>query len=141
MIEIRPLIVVFGSNLQGIHGAGAAREAVEKWGAKHGCFHGISGRSFALPTKRTPYQSLTVDEIREYVETLFVAATWSDGPDCDFLVTRVGCGLAGFRDEQIAPLFAEAPLNCILPVQWREWRDAPGRRWHDEGTILQEVTP
>lgn len=139
MSTTRPLIFVFGSNLQGIHGAGAAREAFRKWGAESGCGQGYTGDAYALPTKRTPRESLSLAEVDEYAQAFLLTA--SVYPDYDYLVTRIGCGLAGFRDEQIAPLFAAAPLNCILPVQWRQWCSAPGRRWHDEGTILPEVTP
>lgn len=135
----RRTIFVFGSNLQGIHGAGAAREARKKWGAVWNRGHGFAGNSYALPTKRTPYETLARAEVGDHVEVFLLVAAWC--AHYDFLVTRVGCGLAGFTDSQIAPFFAEAPRNCILPIQWKAWCDAPGRRWHDEGKILTEVTP
>jgi hypothetical protein len=59
--------------------------------------------------------------------------------DTIFLVTRIGCGLAGFKDEDIAPLFRNAPHNCILPVQWRPWLKN-AERWHDEGVVIHTVS-
>lgn len=110
-------VFVFGSNLKGIHGAGAARAARELYGAEVGIGEGPTGRAYALPTKRTPYMTLSLEEIAVYVERFLVWARAN--PGTLFVVTRVGCGRAGYTDEQIAPLFKDAPSNCSLPLGWR----------------------
>ncbi len=106
-------IFVFGSNLAGCHGGGAARLALERFGAVWGQGVGLQGRSYGIPTMQGG-----VETIRPYVDE-FVAFAKSR-PDLFFLVTRIGCGIAGFRDEEIAPLFAEAlPLaNVALPERF-----------------------
>lgn len=110
-------IFVFGSNRLGIHKRGAAKDALNRYGAILGQGEGIQGQSYALPTKSTPWKSLTVDEIREHANT-FVKYAKSHGDD-EFLLTRVGCGLAGFTDEQMAPLFADSPVNVTIPIEWK----------------------
>lgn len=103
-------IFVFGSNLQGNHAAGAARVAEEKFGAIFGQGEGIQGQSYAIPT-----MFKDVSSIKPYVDRFIdLAREWDQNT---FYVTRIGCGIAGFTDEQIAPLFADAlPLyNVRLP--------------------------
>ncbi|MDE7426209.1 MAG: hypothetical protein K2M79_00215 [Muribaculaceae bacterium] len=103
-------IFVFGSNLKGLHMSGAARTAVEKFGAVMGQGEGIQGKSYAIPTMFS-----SVDEIKPYVDRFLRLATeWDQNT---FYVTRIGCGIAGFTDEQIAPLFADALdlYNVRLP--------------------------
>ncbi len=109
-------IFVFGSNLEGMHGGGAARTAVERFGAMIGQGVGLQGQSYAIPTMQGG-----VETIRPYVDEFLRFA------DCHreltFLVTRIGCGIAGFRDEEIAPLFARAIHlpNIHLPLSfWKE---------------------
>lgn len=109
-------IFVFGSNLQGRHGKGAALEALQRHGAWLGCGEGIQGNSYAIPTKATPYQSLSLPEIAAAVERFLDFAICH--PELTFRVTAIGCGLAGFSPEQIAPMFRSAPANCILPDQF-----------------------
>lgn len=111
-------VFVFGSNLEGIHGAGAARTARRDYGARTGIGHGVAGRSYAIPTKSTPRKSLTLREVAGHVSQFKEFARWRD--DLTFVVTRIGCGLAGFTDDQIKPLFGDAPDNCLLPEGWRE---------------------
>jgi len=113
-----PLIFVFGSNLAGVHGAGAALFAREKHGAVLGVGHGMTGAAYALPTKDESIRTLPLDRIAGYVRTFIKFA--EDNPELDFQVTRVGCGLAGYTDKQIAPLFKGSPENCIMPVEWLE---------------------
>ena len=113
---------VFGSNLAGRHGAGAARIAREKVGAKYGLASGLMGRSYAIPTKGHDLQSLSLNEIELHIRK-FVAYT--NSPTVIFLignffVTRVGCGLAGYKDHQIAPMFRGAS-NCSFAVEWRPY--------------------
>lgn len=112
------IVFVFGSNQAGIHGAGAAYDAKRFWGATPGCGEGFSGESYAIPTKddqiRTRPLYLIEHNISEFIR-------YAEGnPDIDFQVTRIGCGLAGYHDRQIAPLFRGAPENVHLPLGWRE---------------------
>lgn len=103
-------IFVFGSNLAGIHAGGAARTAVERFGAIMGQGVGLQGQSYAIPTMQGP-----VETIKPYVDQFIeLAREWDQ---TTFYVTRIGCGIAGFTDEEIAPLFAEALnlYNVILP--------------------------
>lgn len=110
-------IFVFGSNLQGIHGKGAALTA-RKFGAKIGVGEGLQGQTYALPTKRTPYEPLTQLEVAMYIGEFIEFA--KSKPHLTFLVTKVGCGNAGFTEEQIKPMFADAHnySNIILPEKW-----------------------
>lgn len=114
-----PAIFVFGSNLAGVHGAGAAKAAEDHFGAERGVGEGRTGKAYAIPTKSTLGRVRPLREIEESVD-LFLAYALRH-PELQFFVTRVGCGLAGFSDEQIAPMFKGAPDNCSLPEQWREW--------------------
>jgi len=110
-------IFVFGSNLAGIHGAGAANTAFRLYGAIRGRGQGLMGHSYALPTKDKNMRPLALDVIDAFVMTFIETARHN--PSLSFFVTRVGCGLAGYKDEQIAPMFASAPSNCDLPPGWR----------------------
>lgn len=103
-------IFVFGSNLQGMHGGGAARLAHEKFGAIWGQGVGLQGQSYGIPTMHGG-----VDAIKPYVDEFIEFA--KSHPELTFFVTRIGCGIAGFRDEEIAPLFKECIEidNVILP--------------------------
>lgn len=103
-------VFVFGSNLAGLHHGGAARVAVQRFGAKPGQGVGIQGQSYAIPTMQGG-----VDTIKPYVdEFIDLAREWDQ---TTFYVTRIGCGIAGFTDEQIAPLFNDAYdlYNVRLP--------------------------
>jgi hypothetical protein len=106
-------IFVFGSNLDGLHGGGTARLAYERFGAIWGQGVGLQGQCYAIPTMHGG-----VDAIKPYVDE-FIAFAESH-PDLKFLVTRIGCGIAGFRDEEIAPLFQNAleVENVILPKEF-----------------------
>ena len=113
--ELKPNeILVFGSNLAGMHGGGAARIAMEQFGAVWGEGVGLQGQSYAIPTMQGG-----VDTIRPYVDEFIAFAKVH--PEYTFYVTRIGCGIAGFTDEQIAPLFAAARdlQNVALPKGWR----------------------
>jgi hypothetical protein len=108
---------IFGSNLAGKHGKGAALHAREHHGAVYGQCIGPMGRSYAIPTKMTNLQPLSLESIAEYVADFLHYANDHLAPK--FYVTRVGCGLAGYTDSEIAPMFADAPPNCVLPEGWR----------------------
>jgi len=112
-------VFCFGSNLAGIHGAGAARYAMEHYGAKWGHGIGFSGDSYALPTKDHQIETLPLERVRDHVNVFLNAA--ERNPDTVFLVTQIGCGLAGFTPDQIAPLFATAPRNCRFSTAWSKW--------------------
>lgn len=103
-------VFVFGSNLAGQHSGGAARTAYEHFGAIWGQGVGIQGQSYAIPTMQGG-----VDTIKPYVdEFIALAREWDQ---TTFYVTRIGCGIAGFTDQQIAPLFTDALdlYNVRLP--------------------------
>ena len=103
-------IFVFGSNLEGMHGGGAARAAYNKFGAIWGQGVGLQGQSYGIPTMHGG-----VDVIKPYVDEFINFA--KSHPELKFLVTRIGCGIAGFRDEEMAPLFKDAIEieNIYLP--------------------------
>ena len=108
-------IFVFGSNLQGMHGGGAARVAHEKFGAVWGEGIGLQGQSYAIPTMHGG-----VDAIAPYVNDFIAFA--KEHPELKFLVTEIGCGIAGFRISEMAPLFKEAleMENIYLPERFIE---------------------
>ena len=106
-------IFVFGSNLAGRHGKGAALYARKHRGAKYGQALGLQGSSYAIPTKDSDLSTLPLDIIETYVEDFLAFA--ADNPALTFEVTPIGCGLAGYKPDQIAPMFRGAPKNCILP--------------------------
>ncbi len=112
-------IFVFGSNKAGLHGAGAAKTAL-RWGAQRGIGYGRSGSTFAIPTKNERIQSMEIEDIKFYVSAFIAYARLRT--DKVFLVTEIGCGLAGYKPEQIAPLFrAAANLdNVCLPERFWE---------------------
>jgi len=103
-------IFVFGSNLAGAHGGGAARAAMNKFGAIWGQGVGLQGQSYAIPTMQGGVETIKpyVDEFIEFAKA---------HPEMKFLVTRIGCGIAGFKDDEIAPLFKDALTieNIWLP--------------------------
>lgn len=110
-------IFVFGSNLAGIHGAGAAKVAKEKFGAALGVGEGPYGMSYAIPTKDANIESRTLDEILTSVLefTIFTRKN----PGLKFFVTGIGCGLAGYKNEDVAPMFKFCnPDNCSFPDAW-----------------------
>lgn len=111
------MIFVFGSNEAGRHGKGAALFAKENHGAKAGVPYGIQGNSFAIPTKDEFLKPLPLEKIEYYVEKFKAFA--EKLPEQNFQVTKIGCGLAGYNESQIAPMFKNAPKNCILPEGWR----------------------
>lgn len=107
-------IFVFGSNLAGIHGAGAAKEAFVSFGAKWGVGHGFTGQTYAIPTKDVRIKTLPIACVESAINVFNMVAKASGE---EFWVTRVGCGLAGFTDEEIAPLFIALP-NVNFPEEW-----------------------
>lgn len=110
-------VFVFGSNEAGRHGKGAALHARNHKGAVYGQAAGMQGESYAIPTKDAKLRTLPLVTIKVYVDEFLCFA--ADRPRTLFEVTRIGCGLAGYKDEDIAPMFAGAPENCELPDGWR----------------------
>lgn len=112
--ELQPNeIFVFGSNLRGMHGGGAAYIAHRKFGAIMGQGVGLQGQSYAIPTMQGG-----VETIKPYVDEFIEFA--KEHQNLTFLVTRIGCGIAGFTDDEISPLFkaAHEVENIVLPPNW-----------------------
>jgi hypothetical protein len=109
-------VFVFGSNLEGFHGGGAAALAYRKFGAKWGKGVGHYGQTYGIPTMHGG-----VNEIRPYVDEFIIYA--KRHPELVFLVTKIGCGIAGFGVEDIAPLFADTVdmNNVYLPIEFRNF--------------------
>lgn len=109
-------IFVFGSNTAGIHGGGAARYAVEKHGAIMGQGEGLQGTSYALPTKDKFIQTLAPEYIQKYVTRFLHFARLS--PGYTYMVTKIGCGLAGLEPKDVAFMFTGRPNNVRLPIEF-----------------------
>lgn len=110
-------VFVFGSNEAGIHGAGAAKTALDNFGAIRGRGFGKFGQTFAIPTKDHNIQTLPLSAIKDYVDMFLGYAELH--PEYEFFLTRIGCGLAGYSDNDIAPLFKNKILpNIIYPKEW-----------------------
>lgn len=117
-------IFVFGSNTEGYHGGGAAKTAREQYGAEWGVGEGLTGQSYALPTRYTrgegkdrEFITLPGRQIEIYIERFISFA--KDHPELTFRLTAIGCGRAGFTPEQLAPLLRNAPHNVRLPPEFR----------------------
>lgn len=120
-------VFVFGSNESGIHGAGAAKFAYEKKGARWGKSYGHYGDSFAIPTKDEYIETMPLDRIQEYVQGFLAYARGHR--KVKFQVTAIGCGLAGYKHEDIAPMFRMAPSNCSFDTQWEPWLGKDHNYW------------
>ena len=111
-------VFVFGSNKSGRHGKGAAKTALG-WGAKWGQAEGLQGKTYGIPTKDSSIRrTLTIAEIKPYVDRFIEFAI--QNPDLKFLVTEIGCGLAGLKPKEVAPLFQDAieVENIHLPSRF-----------------------
>ena len=109
-------IFVFGSNLAGRHGKGAALHARKVCGAIYGQAAGRQGDSYAIPTKDERLRTLPLNEISPYVDRFIAYAVAN--PELRFKLTAIGCGLAGYKPKDIAPMFADAPENVIKPDEF-----------------------
>lgn len=107
--------IFVGSNLQGSHGGGAARTAYSKWGAIWGQGVGLQGQTYAIPTMHGG-----TEKIKPYVDEFIQFA--KDNPNKIFLVTEIGCGIAGFKVEDIAPLFKDAVNVENIYLSERFWK-------------------
>lgn len=130
------MVFTYGSNLRGRNGKGAALFAAQHHSAAEGVGEGQSGSAYAIPTKDKQLHTLPFETVTQAIERFKAHARRHDHQD--FLLTRVGCGLAGFSDDQIAPLFEDAPENVIQPGRWIARR-------HDVLRVLvacpQEIDP
>lgn len=114
--KLGDMIFVFGSNTTGRHGKGAALYAKKYRGAINGIGEGLQGKSYAIPTKDYQLQTLPLFLIEAHVRVFINFAFQCN--NLRFYVTRIGCGLAGYKDQDIAPMFKHAPDNCLLPEGW-----------------------
>jgi hypothetical protein len=112
-------VFCFGSNLAGRHGAGAAKTAAEYYGAKYGVGVGRTGNAYAIPTKDHNLNVLPLDVIRQHVNDFEQYALAH--PELTFMVTRIGCGLAGYQNEQIGIMFRDFPINCFFDIEWLDY--------------------
>jgi hypothetical protein len=110
------VIFVFGSNLAGRHGIGSAHEAYAHHGAKWGQGVGLQGESYAIPTKDYDLKVLSLDHIKHHIDEFLQFAR--EHRDWIFSLVAIGCGAAGYGPEQIAPMFQNAPQNCLLPLEF-----------------------
>lgn len=113
------MIFVFGSNLAGRHGRGAANFALKNHGAIYGQGWGLQGNSFAIPTKDANIRTLPLGYIRSYVEQFKEFAR--EHPELTFQLTPIGCGLAGYKYEEIGPMFKNSPPNVVIPVEFEPY--------------------
>lgn len=118
---------VFGSNEAGVHGSGAARTAFKQYAAQMGKGFGPHGHSYAIPTKDWRIKTLPLETIRVYVDAFIRFAKHER--DIQFKVTRIGCGLAGLKDEDIAPMFLNASSNCHFDLAWEPYLGALVNYW------------
>lgn len=109
-------IFVFGSNLAGRHGKGAALFAKQFHGAIYGVGEGIQGNSYGIPTKDAQLRTRPLSDINLSVIKFINFAI--NHPELSFQVTAIGCGLAGYSPKQIAPMFQSIPSNVILPKEF-----------------------
>lgn len=116
-------IFVFGSNLAGIHGAGAAKVAREMFGAVPGQGQGLMGQSYAIATKDENFNVIDLETIAQKIKIFNVYTTISSNANTHWFVTRVGCGLAGYSDSQIAPMFKlmGGAINCSFAESWKPY--------------------
>lgn len=108
---------VFGSNIMGHHGGGAALYAFDNFGAEEGIGEGLTGQCYAFPTLNQHMQRYTRAEL-ESIRDAFYRCAFAH-PELTFLLTRVGCGIAGYPEEDMLALFEDAPVNVKKPAGWQ----------------------
>lgn len=127
-MRTKDMIFVFGSNEIGYHGAGAALFAKRERGARPGVSYGHVNQSFAIPTMDKEIErTLQLEHINAYV--LGFLAYAASHPEWQFQVTCIGCGLAGLKHEQIAPMFKDHSGNCQFDTLWKPWLPEDTRYW------------
>lgn len=110
-------VFVFGSNLAGTHAGGAAKTALLHFGAVKGVGRGWSGQSYAIPTMNEHLQQMPLSQIEHYIEDFKIYT--KNHPKIKYFITSVGCGVAGYKVEEIAPMFKGISKNVIFPVSFR----------------------
>lgn len=110
-------IFVFGSNLAGSHGAGAALQAQEQFGAEDGVGEGLTGQTYAFPTLGKNLEKRNYQALLRSVDKLYNVCLMN--LDKDFLLTKVGTGIAGYPEKQMKDLFKHSPVNLIKPIDWK----------------------
>lgn len=116
-------IFVFGSNMGGRHFGGAAHTAYVKFGAEWGIGEGFTGQCYAIPTLTREGQKMKLEAVKTSIIRMYMEAKIHT--ELDFIVTKIGCGIAGFREAEIIPLIREAEIavgkleNVILPKDWK----------------------
>jgi hypothetical protein len=129
-VKLEDMIFVFGSNLDGIHGAGAARYAAVHRGAEYGIGEGLTGSAYALPTKGHNLSYMDLKTIRGHVDNFLHFAF--NNPHMTFQVTQVGCGLSGWLPQDIAPMFigiTNEGSNCLFDTKWRSYLQNSALFW------------
>lgn len=129
-------IFVFASNSRGFHGAGSAKDAHMRFGAKYGQAFGLQGSSYAIPTRfyldrkenNSMFKDIPLKQIKTSVELFFKDA--AKMPHLTFVITRIGCGFAGYEDKDIAPMFSNPLNNMVLPQEWLPFIE------HDEAILF-----
>ena len=116
-------IFVFGSNLAGRHGAGAAKQAHDDFGAEYGVGEGLTGQCYAFPTLGRQLQRLAPWMLYGARDRLYRCC--EENPGNTFLLTKVGCGLAGYPEATMRGLFTDPPANLMMPEDWRKIEDQP----------------
>jgi len=111
-------IFVFGSNTEGRHGKGAAKQALRMFGARWNKAEGLCGSSYALPTVGHRLSKMPAEQIRVHVERFKEHARCNQ--QLTYLVTLVGCGLAGHTEAVIGPMFKGSPPNVVLPLEFHQ---------------------
>lgn len=110
-------VFVYGANMAGKHGASGAKHALQyhdaKWGAT-----GLCGNSYGINTKDAKIKTLSLEKIQWYIGIFLRYA--ESAKDKKFFITKIGTGLASYRDEDIAPMFKDAPENCVLAESWKQ---------------------
>lgn len=125
-MDTSKMIFVFGSNLRGVHGAGAAHFAFKQRGAVWGVGWGLQGQSFAVPTKDREIVTLRMHRIQHFILHFIDQAKVI--PE-QFQITCLGCGLAGLQHGDIAPMFVNAPDNCYFDTLWQPWLGDSKQYW------------
>lgn len=110
-------IFVFGSNLVGKHLGGAARQAKDDFGAEERVGEGITGQSYAFPTLSSDFEKFTPRKFSYILKRLYECC--EKNPSKEFLLTKVGCGIAGYSEEFMKSLFTNPPKNLVLPDDWK----------------------
>lgn len=132
-VAVSTTYFVFGSNLRGRHGAGAALDAAMFHGAIEGIGVGLAGNSYAIPTKNCQIKTLPAEVIGLYIGQFIAFTRLMRSFDAMFKVTRIGCGYAGLKDADMAPMFKTAlPDMCHFDLKWKPWL---GDRFHYWGTF------